>query len=181
MEQKDYYERLNDYFPEEEMKDPRQMRDLLEEKDTYYKEETEDYILMYAEFPTFIFIDYLLVDAQTRGKGIGSKIIQRLKQKGKSILLEVEPPDQHDEDTEKRISFYKKHGFIWADQIKYQRKTDQGEPLDMEIYFWSPTKLPQEEVMAKMAKACEEIHNFRAKRYYDRKPADPKKVLDLQD
>lgn len=175
-----YYERLNDYFPNEEMKDPRQIRDLLTEKDIYHKEETEDYILMYAEFPSFLFIDYLLVDAKTRGKGIGSKLIQRMKQKGKPILLEVEPIDEEDEDTAKRISFYRKHGFVRANQIQYQRKTDEGETMEMDIYYWSPFELSQQEVMDKMSEACEEIHNFRSRRYYGRVVADPDKVLDFK-
>ncbi|WP_175577999.1 hypothetical protein [Brevibacillus massiliensis] len=50
----------------------------------------------------------------------------------------------------------------------------------MSIYYWSPEEdLPQEAVLKKMAKACEEIHNFRSKRYYGRIDADPDEVLEL--
>jgi hypothetical protein len=54
----EWYERLNEYFPEHEMKDPRQMHALIEDKEVYHKEETDDYIMLYAEFPAFIFIDW---------------------------------------------------------------------------------------------------------------------------
>jgi GNAT superfamily N-acetyltransferase len=176
----DWYDRLNEYFPEEEMKHPGQMRDLIEEKDAYHKKETEDYILMYGEFSSFIFVDYLLVSAHTRGKGTGSKVLRYLKQKGKTILLEVEPIDEHDENTCKRVRFYEKNGFIKADQIVYQRETDDGDVLDMDIFYWSQENISQEEVMKKMATACEEIHNFRSKKYYGRIKADPEEVLEMK-
>ncbi|MFP3422487.1 N-acetyltransferase, partial [Bacillus sp. SIMBA_161] len=88
------YDRLTEYFPEHEMKKMGQMQALINEKDIYHKVETDDFLLLYAEFPTFIFIDYLLVDSATRGKGMGTSIINKLKAKGKDILLEVEPVDR---------------------------------------------------------------------------------------
>ncbi|MCC0567332.1 GNAT family N-acetyltransferase [Brevibacillus borstelensis] len=177
----EWYERLSEYFPEQEMKDPRQLQALIENKDVYHKEETEDYLLLYAEFPTFLFIDYLLINPETRGKGIGTKLLNRLKEKGKTIILEVEPIDREDEDTWKRVNFYRKNGFVKADRIQYRREDDSGETYEMKIYYWSPDQdEPQEVILEKMAKACQEIHNFRAKRYYGRDVADPDEVLDLK-
>lgn len=174
----DWYERLQDYFPEHEMKDLGQFQALIEDKDVYHKEETEDYLLLYAEFPTFLFIDYLLIHPDTRGKGIGTKVMEKLKKKGKTILLEVEPVDQEDEDTVRRVRFYMKNGFKKADRILYRREDENGDPYEMIVYYWSPeTDVPQEEILDKMAKACEEIHNFRAKRYYGREVANPDEVL----
>lgn len=177
----EWYERLNEYFPEHEMKDPRQLQALIKDKEVYHKEETKEYLLLYAEFPTFIFIDYLLINPQIRGKGIGTKVLNLLKQKGKDIILEVEPIDQNDEDTVRRSNFYRKNGFVKADRIQYQREDHSGEPYEMKIYFWSATEnLPQEVVLEKMAKACEEIHNFRSEKYYGRLVADPDDVLRLK-
>lgn len=173
----DWYEKLNDYFPEHEMKDANQLKDLIEDKDVYHLDETEDYVLLYAEFPTFIFIDYLLVTSVSRGKGIGSKVLNRLKRGGKMILLEAEPKDPDNEDSHRRLAFYYKNGFQKADQIRYEREDDEGQPYTMDILYWSPTEMPQEIVMAKMENACEEIHNFRSKKYYGRLLADPEKVL----
>jgi len=174
----EWYERLSDYFPEHEMKDIDHFRDLIRDKDVYHKEETADYLLLYAEFPTFLFIDYLLINPETRGKGIGTKVLEGLKQKGKPILLEVEPADQENEDTVKRVHFYRKNGFVKADRIMYQREDHQGEPFEMKVYYWSPEKdTPQREILDNMAKACAEIHNFRSLRYYGREVANPDEVL----
>jgi ribosomal protein S18 acetylase RimI-like enzyme len=173
----DWYEKLNDYFPEHEMKDPNQLKDLIEEKDVYHIEETDDYIILYADFPTFLFIDYLLVISNSRGKGMGTKVLDRLKKRGKMILLEAEPSDPDNEDTRRRLAFYEKNGFRKADQIRYVREDDEGRPFSMHILYWSPTEMPQETIMERMEKACEEIHNFRAKKYYGRLLADPDKVL----
>jgi ribosomal protein S18 acetylase RimI-like enzyme len=107
-------------------------------------------------------------------------VLNRLKQKGKAILLEVEPIDREDEDTVKRVNFYRKNGFRKADRIQYRREGQGGKTYEMSIYYWSPEgDLPQEAVLEKMAKACEEIHNFRSKRYCGRVAADPDEVLEL--
>src|SRR5690625_6588326 len=77
-----WYEKLNEYFPVEEMKSKAHMEMLLKEKgDVYYKDESPGHVLMYAEFPSFIFIDYLWVSAKTRGQGIGRQLIEKLKKK----------------------------------------------------------------------------------------------------
>ncbi|MCI3922692.1 GNAT family N-acetyltransferase [Paenibacillus sp. TRM 82003] len=173
----DWYDKLTDYFPEHEMKNPQQLQDLIEEKDVYHLAETEDYIVLYAEFPQFVFIDYLLVTSTERGKGVGGRVLDRLKAKGKMILLEAEPKDPENEDTRRRLAFYYKNGFRKADQIEYIREDERGNEFKMHILYWAPTDRPQETVMAKMEKACEEIHNFRSKKYYGRLLADPEKVL----
>lgn len=177
----DWYDRLNDYFPEYEMKNEGQIQALINEKDAYHKEETDDYLLLYAEFPTFIFIDYLLINPATRGQGIGTKIINKLKEKGKDIILEVEPMDRQDEDTVKRVHFYLKNGFVKADRIEYSWEDENGENYEMKIYYWSPNPdLPQETILENMAKACQEIHNFRSQQYYGRMVANPEEVLHLK-
>jgi GNAT superfamily N-acetyltransferase len=178
----EWFERLNEYFPDHEMKDPRQLQALIEDQDVYHKEETNEYLLLYAEFPTFIFIDYLLIKPEMRGKGVGTKILNQLKQKGKDIILEVEPIDRDDEETLKRANFYRKNGFIKADRIQYEREDQSGDPYEMKIYYWSlEENLPQEVVLEKMSKACQEIHNFRSERYYGREVADPENVLSMKD
>ncbi|CAM3421420.1 GNAT family N-acetyltransferase [Marinicrinis lubricantis] len=173
-----WYEKLNNYFPEHEMKDPGQLQALLEASPYYHKEETEDYLILYAEFPSFLFIDYLLVTSQNRGKGIGSKLLDRFKQKGKMILLEAEPADAEDQDTVKRMNFYLKNGFKKADRIMYTREDGDGETFEMNILYWQPYEEDQSIVMEKMKKACSEIHNFHSHKYYGRTLADPKKALE---
>src|SRR5699024_6885430 len=77
-----WYEKLNKYFPVEEMKSREHMELLLKEKsDVYYKDESDQHVLMYAEFEEFIFIDYLWVSAKTRGQGVGHQLIEKLKKR----------------------------------------------------------------------------------------------------
>lgn len=113
----DWYQKLSEYFPIEEMKSREHMERLLREKgDIYHKDEGKYHVLMYAEFPTFVFIDYIWVSPKSRGKGIGNQLMEKLKTKNKPIILEVEPIDYDDSDTEKRLRFYKKEEFKHENQ-----------------------------------------------------------------
>ena len=173
----DWYEKLNDYFPEHEMKNQQQLQALITENEMYHKEQTEDYIVLYAEFPDFIFLDYLLVISKARGKGIGSKLLDRFKEKGKIMLLEAEPERNEDPDSRRRMSFYLKNGFKKADRIQYQREDDEGQTFIMNILYWPARELSQQKIMDTMIKACREVHNYRSKDYYGRILADPDKAL----
>ncbi|MBD2846914.1 GNAT family N-acetyltransferase [Paenibacillus sp. IB182496] len=176
----DWYDKLSDYFPEHEMKNPQHLKDLIADKDIYHKEENSEYITLYAEFPSFVFIDYLLVTSKQRGKGIGTRVLDGFKAKGKLVLLEAEPKDPDNDDAQRRLNFYARNGFKQADQIVYERENDEGESFRMHILYWAPAALPQEEILTKMAMACKEIHNYRSKRYYGRVLADPEEVLRLK-
>jgi len=173
----DWYDKLSDYFPEHEMKHPGQMTDLLVHHDAYRKFETDDYIVMYAEFPSFIFVDYLLVNPITRGAGVGGQVLNRLKSLGKPIILEVEPPEAEDVDTSRRIRFYERNGFRKAEHIEYTRWDDDGTSRCMDVYYWPSSEVAEKTVLAQMATVCAEIHNFRSLKYYGRAVADPDDVL----
>jgi GNAT superfamily N-acetyltransferase len=172
-----WYDRLAEYFPEHELKEKGQLQDLLVHHDAYKKFETEDFLVAYAEFPTFIFIDYLIVNPNTRGRGVGSKVINHFKQMGKTIILEVEPPDTDDADTVKRIRFYEKNGFRKAEHIEYTRSDEDGTPFTMDVYYWSPNEVSERTILEQMSTVCREIHNFRSLKYYGRIVADPDDVL----
>lgn len=172
-----YYEKLKMYFPEHELKNPDHLALLIEQKEVYRKEETDEYIVLYAEFETFLFVDYVLVQPGTRGKGIGTKVMNKLKAKGKTVILEVEPVCPSDPDTAKRKAFYEKNGFVEADRIHYEREDDGGASYTMDVLYWSAHRLSQRTVYEQMRLACHEIHNYRARRFYGRLPADPDEVL----
>lgn len=172
-----WYEKLAGYFPNHELKDRGQMEALLSHHEAYRKHETSDYIVTYAEFHDFIFIDYLLVFPTTRGKGIGSQVLNLFKQREKTIILEVEPPDAQDHDTLKRVRFYEKNGFRKAEHIEYTRSDEDGTPYTMDIYYWPPEEVSERAILSKMAHVCREIHNFQTLKYYGRIVADPDDVL----
>ncbi|ENH96178.1 hypothetical protein J416_12242 [Gracilibacillus halophilus YIM-C55.5] len=164
----DWYEKLQQYFPVEEMKSKEHLDLLLKEKgDVYHKDEGKYHVLMYAEFQSFIFIDYVYVSKQSRGQGIGHQLLDQLKQKEKPIILEVEPLDYHDSDSKKRLKFYQKEGFRHAESIGYTRKslaTDEANTL--EILFWSPKGENEEEIYQQMKQMYEDIHTYKDKEIY---------------
>lgn len=173
----DWYDKLSTYFPDHEMKPAQQMTELAQHHEAYRIHETEDHVVTYAEFKDFLFIDYLLVNPNTRGKGIGGKLLETFKQKGKPIILEVEPADSDESDTVKRVKFYERHGFKKAEHIEYTRSDDDGTPYTMDIYYWPPEGIQEQTILRNMATVCREIHNFRSLKYYGRLIADPDEVL----
>ncbi|MBM7601625.1 GNAT superfamily N-acetyltransferase [Virgibacillus halotolerans] len=163
-----WYEKLNEYFPIEEMKSKAHMEMLLEEKgDVYYKDESPLHVMMYAEFDTFIFIDYVWVSTEARGQGTGHKLIEKLKQRNKPIILEVEPVDYEDTDTEKRLHFYHREGFNHAHAIGYNRRSlATNEETPMEILYWSPNDDSEDVIFEQMKKMYEHIHTYKDEELY---------------
>lgn len=176
----DWYEKLSEYFPANEMKHPGQMEELLADHPAYKKHETHEYVATYAEFPNFIFIDYLLVNPKIRGKGLGSKALSLFKRKDKTIILEVEPADTDRRETTQRIRFYERNGFQKAEHIVYTRSDEEGDPYEMDVYYWSPGVVSEREILHQMATICRDIHNFKSEKYYGRIVADPDDVLDWE-
>lgn len=170
----DWYERLSQYFPVEEMKSREHLELLLREKGhVYKKDEGEHHVLMYVEFPDFIFVDYLLVAKEARGQGLGRRLIQELKRKGKPIILEVEPVAREDRDTEKRLRFYKREGFRRARSIGYRpRSLATGKVSPLHILYWSPHWESEQSIYRKMCRTYEEIHTYKGDQVYG-EPGEP--------
>lgn len=174
-----WYEKLNQYFPVEEMKSREHMELLLKERgDIYHKDEGEHHVLMYVELENFIFIDYLFVSKDARGMGLGHKLLDKMKEKGKPIILEVEPVDYEDTDTEKRLRFYKREGFEHATSIGYRRRSlATNEVNAMEILYWSPTDAGEEAIYEGMKATYEQIHTYKDKELYGESYDKVDKVL----
>lgn len=178
-----WYEKLNQYFPIEEMKSKEHMEILLKERsDIYHKDEGKNHVLMYAELENFIFIDYLFVSKDARGEGLGHKLIAKLKKKGKPIILEVEPVNYEDTDSEKRLRFYKREGFKHAQSIGYERRSlATNEKNKMEILYWAPNEASEENVYEAMVKTYNLIHTYKDKELYGEAYEDVEEVLTLDD
>jgi len=178
-----WYEKLNQYFPIQEMKSKEHMEALLKEKgDIYHKDEGLNHVLMYAEFEDFIFIDYIYVSKEARGQGIGHKLISKLKEKGKPIILEVEPVDEDDKDTEKRLKFYQRENFKHAQSIGYRRRSLATNKInEMEILYWSPTNASEEEIYEAMKKTYNHIHTYKDTEWYGESYQDVEEVLTLDE
>lgn len=163
-----WYERLNEYFPVEEMKSQEHMEMLLKEKrEVYYKDDSQMHVLLYVEFDAFVFIDYLWVSPKTRGQGMGHKLIGKLKAKNKPIILEVEPVDYDDSDSEKRLRFYQREQFSHAQSIGYNRRSlATNEKAPLEILYWSPNDDSEEEIYRQMKKIYVDIHSYKDEEIY---------------
>ena len=164
-----WFDKLNAYFPVEEMKGRDHLEALLAERGHLYRrDEGPHHVLLYAELEAFVFVDYLLVAKEARGQGLGRKLLEKLKAKGKPILLEVEPVDYADSDTVKRHRFYAREGFRVAEAVHYNRRSlATGEPVRLEILFWCPDATTTErEVFAFMAATYRDVHTWRDEEWY---------------
>lgn len=176
----DWYNKLNEYFPDEEMKSKEHLDRLLNEKgDIYRKDESQNHVMIYAEFEHFIFIDYIWVDSATRGQGTGHTLIEKMKKKQKPILLEVEPIDYEDSDTEKRLRFYDREGFIHAQSIGYApRSLTTGEKTPLEILYWSPNENETEsEIFKQVQLMYETIHSYKTEEIYGKTRPNAEEVF----
>ncbi|WP_246938606.1 GNAT family N-acetyltransferase [Bacillus pinisoli] len=178
-----WYEKLNQYFPVEEMKSKEHMEILLEEQgDIYHKEEGPHHVLMYVELEDFIFIDYLFVSKDARGMGLGHQLIEQLKEKNKPIILEVEPVNYEDTDTSKRLRFYKREGFIHANSIGYRRRSlATNEVNELEILYWSPNDQDEATIYEGMKSTYQLIHTYKDKELYGESYQDVDEVLTFSD
>ncbi|WP_078435195.1 GNAT family N-acetyltransferase [Metabacillus halosaccharovorans] len=178
-----WYEKLNQYFPIEEMKSKKHMETLLQErKDIYHKDEGKNHVLMYAELPDFLFIDYLFVSKDARGEGLGSKLINKLKDKKKPIILEVEPINYEDSDSEKRLKFYQKQGFKHAESIGYERRSLATNEINkLEILYWAPNDESEEKIFEAMQQTYTLIHTFKDKELYGESYQPVHEVLSMDD
>lgn len=92
-------------------------------------------ILFYWEGPELLFLEHFAIAPQKRNAGLGAKALALLKELGKPIVLEIEPPE--DALTCRRKGFYGRSGFRenpWQHiQPKY-RFGDAGLPLALLSY-----------------------------------------------
>ncbi|MBQ9781950.1 MAG: GNAT family N-acetyltransferase [Clostridia bacterium] len=92
-------------------------------------------IMLYWEDNDFIFLEHFAILNNLRNNGYGKMALNLLKEKNKTIILEVEQPN--DELTTRRLNFYKRNGFILTNhnhkQLKF-RKNDQELTLKILSY-----------------------------------------------
>lgn len=176
-----WFLKLREYFPAKEMKSHDHMNRLFMEKGRNYKlDEGPQYTLVYFEEDDFLFIDYILVSSSSRGNGLGSKVIDRVKYKNKAIILEVDPVSPEDPESGKRVRFYEKQKFKKAPSINYERKHPvTGERSEMDIFYWSPETVSEQWIFEKMKEAYTEVHAFENEAFYQKPAQAAEEVLQL--
>lgn len=165
----DWYNRLAEYFPARELKNPLQLNHLIStQPDRYQQILTPEILIHFATYAQFVFFDYILVDSACRSRGIGAQYINDFKKLNKWLLLEADPINPLDTYSVRRIAFYERLGFRKATQIMYLRHDHEGEPFPLDIYFWSASHVSQRDIFVAMRTVCEEIHNYESAQYYGR-------------
>lgn len=81
----------------------------------------------------FIFIEHFVIDENYRNLGIGTKMLEFIKNEFNStVILEVELP--YNEMNKRRIAFYERNGFYYNDFEYFQVPLNTGdEPLPLKI------------------------------------------------
>jgi len=104
-------------FPASEIRTYENQKKLLERDDYFMIFHEENGQLAgfcgYYRFENFYFVEHLACTSESRGLGIGSKLMRKIlaeaKTTGFMIILEVEVPD--DEIKQRRVQFYERLGF----------------------------------------------------------------------
>lgn len=82
-------------------------------------------IVFYWEWPEYIYLEHLAIAQDMRCKGLGGMVIKTLEQKNKTIVLEMEPPENNEIEKKNRLIFYENRGFKYNNMkhIKLQYRT----------------------------------------------------------
>ena len=100
-------------------------------------------IMFYWEIEDLIFLEHFSTLPTVRGKGIGAKALEILKSKGKTILLEIEPPE--DDITIRRYNFYQRNGFVMNPYHHVQAKYHLGdEDCELKILSYPSLLSPEQ-------------------------------------
>lgn len=155
-----WFEHLRQYFPAEEMRAKAHFDWLGQHKQEVWRVyDTQEAILVLLEYDDACFIDYLYVKPEQRGKGVGGQVLRKLQQKGKPILLEVEPTDPADPDTRRRWRFYERAGFQHAPGLSIRLQSLVTlESTDLEILYWAPEPVTEAQLYGWMRQMYRDLY-----------------------
>lgn len=81
-------------------------------------------LLFYWETDKYRYIEHFAIHRGLRGQNYGSKILKEFCTDDKTLLLEIDPPEDH--ISKKRLSFYSKLGFRMQDFDHFQPSYREG-------------------------------------------------------
>ena len=65
--------------------------------------------IFFWETETFIYVEHFCMEPSVRGRGVGGQVLAKLAERGKCIILEIDPPV--DDIDRRRKGFYQRCGF----------------------------------------------------------------------
>lgn len=155
---------LLDNFTDDEHRNYDKQKELLSNelykiKVTSENEEIKAFVAFWT-FKNFIYIEHLAVDKSCQGTGIGTEILKELLDNtDKMIVLEVQPPK--DENSKRRIKFYKNNRFYYND-YEYLQPAYSKDKNDIELkILTSKREINNEEF--------DEVVNYLYKYVYNKK------------
>lgn len=117
-------------FPEVERRDLQDNERLLQDRDFYLLALQSDgeYVGMAGVWDAdgMLYVEHLCTLPSVRGKGLGAAALQLFKDSGKTVVLEIEPPE--DELTSRRREFYRRNGFVWDAHLHLHPPYRKGDP-----------------------------------------------------
>lgn len=132
-------------FPSHEQREDDCQRKIMNASDYHfdliYDEGAFAGIILYWQSAHFIYVEHFCIDPNLRNKNYGQRALRLLKEKGKTIILEIDPPE--DEIAKRRQGFYERAGFCvnsFAHVHPPYRQGNQGHGLAVMSY---PVKLTQ--------------------------------------
>lgn len=132
-------------FVKEEKRDHAELLRIMKHEDYRFcivLEEELVAVVLFWETPNFLYLEHLAVAEGMRKRGYGSAILNLLKDRGKRIILEIEPPVTTFRIG--RMDFYLKNGFFvnpyFHTQPKYHKEDD-----DLELIVLSSEGILTEE------------------------------------
>lgn len=137
-------------FPREEKRDSYEQARAMKKSDYHFDMifdgEALVGVMLYWETDSFVFLEHFTTFPELRGNGYGARALSLLKAKGKTVILEIEPPE--DELTTRRYNFYLRSDFVMNSHYHIQAKYHLGDP-DLELKIMSyPAELSQAEYLA---------------------------------
>ena len=100
-------------------------------------------LALYWDTESFIYIEHLCIVPQLRGRRYGQQVLEMLTERGKPVILEIDPP--LDEISVRRRGFYERNGFVENPHAHTQPPFHRGECEHPLVIMSSPEVLSQAE------------------------------------
>lgn len=134
-------------FPYHEQRECASQQKILREEeyhfDLIYQEDRFIGLLLYWETQGFLYVEHFCIDPGMRNHGYGQAALDLLKKRGKTVILEIDPPA--DEKSFRRQAFYKRAGFRENAFRHVHPPYHQGNPGHALVVMSFPQELSQME------------------------------------
>ena len=101
-------------FPVHEQREKDSQEEILKDKDYHfdliYDEKVFVGLILYWETEDYIYVEHFCILPEARNQRYGARTLELLKEKGKAVILEIDPPI--DEQSMRRKGFYERCEFV---------------------------------------------------------------------